>query len=374
MAVSGAAHLGAWRALIALSAALSAALAPASASAQSPRFDLVIRNGLVVDGNGAPPYRGDIAITGDRIARVAPRIDEAAVRVIDAGGKVLAPGFIDVHTHVRAGIFITPTADNYVYQGVTTLIEGPDGNSPVPLAPFFIRLEALAKTVNIGSFIGHGSVREAVIGRDDRRASSEELKRMRALVEQGMRDGAFGLSSGLIYVPGLFAPTEEIVELAKVAGRLGGHYQTHIRNESGHAVDAVREAIAIGEQAKIPVQITHHKLVGRRAWGMSVDTLREIDAARARGQDVTIDQYPYTGVGGNFFATLVPADLTAGGRKQLLLRLQDHAVRARLTAVIERKLRASGGRPYLDRVVISRCDFDESLAGQSIAELTRQRH
>src|SRR5262249_15624832 len=153
-----------------------------------------------------------------------------------------------------------PTADNLVRQGVTTAIEGPDGNSPSPLGPFLQRLAALQKSINIGTFIGHGSVRDRVMGRVNREASREELDQVRALVEQGMKEGAFGLSSGLIYVPGKFAPTSEIVELAKVVGRLGGHYQSHIRDEGGRIAEAVQEAIAIiGEQAGLPTQITHHK-------------------------------------------------------------------------------------------------------------------
>ena len=193
---------------------------------------MLLRNARIVDGTGSPWYRGDVAIRGDTIARIAPSIDEPARRTIDVGGHVLAPGFIDIHTHAARGIFQIPTADNYVRQGVTTLIEGPDGSSPVPLAPFLAKLEALQKSVNIGAFIGQGSVRAGVVGDVNRKATADELQKMRALVEQGMKDGAFGLSTGLFYVPGTFTPTDEVVELAKVAGRFGGIHISHMRDET----------------------------------------------------------------------------------------------------------------------------------------------
>src|SRR5438876_11860071 len=176
-------------------------------TAQSQPYDLLLRNGRIVDGTGSPWYRGDVAIRSDTIVRIAPSISEPATRVIDLGGQVIAPGFIDIHTHARRGIFDVPTADNYIRQGVTTVMEGPDGSSPVPLAPFLARLDALGKSINIGTFVGQGSVRSAVIGNVNRRPTAAELDKMKALVEEGMKDGAFGLSSGLFYVPGTFAPT-----------------------------------------------------------------------------------------------------------------------------------------------------------------------
>src|SRR3954468_21597967 len=181
------------RAIIAsVLAAASLALAVAAPRAQTPQYDLVIRNGRIVDGTGSPWYLGDIAVRADTIVRIAPRIEAPATRIIDAAGKVVAPGFIDIHTHARRGIFQVPTAENYTRQGVTTIMEGPDGSSPVPLKPFLDKLEALQKSINIGSFVGQGSVREAVVGLADRKATDEEIARMRAIVEQSMRDGAFG--------------------------------------------------------------------------------------------------------------------------------------------------------------------------------------
>src|SRR3989454_9033769 len=217
-------------------------------TAQTQPYDLLLRNGRIVDGSGSPWYRGEIAIRDDKIVRIAPSITEPATRVIDLGGQVLAPGFIDIHTHARRGIFDVPTADNYIRQGVTTVMEGPDGSSPVPLAPFLARLDALPKSINIGSFIGQGSIRSAVIGDVDRKPTAKELDKMRTLVEQGMKDGAVGLSTGLFYVPGTFTPTAEVIELAKVAARYAGMHESHMGDAASSAVESVEGTSAICEQ------------------------------------------------------------------------------------------------------------------------------
>ena len=342
-------------------------------SARQPAYDLVIRNARIVDGTGAPWYRGDIAIRGDAIIAVARAIDPASARVIDAAGKVAAPGFIDIHTHARRGIFEVPTADNYVRQGVTTLLEGPDGSSPVPLAPFLEKLDALPKSVNIGSFIGQGSIRSEVIGNVDRRATLEEIRKMQGLVEQGMRDGAFGLSTGLFYVPGSFTPTEEVVELAKAAARFGGMHTSHQREESVRVLDSVRETIAIGEGAGLPTQVTHHKIIGKAYWGRSVDTLRLIDDARARGVDVTSDQYPYTASSTSVSSALMPAWALEGGRQATAARLKDPATRAKVLADTVVAIRDARGGGDAKNVQFASCGFDPSLAGRTLADLTKQR-
>ena len=265
-------------------------LAPALLSAQTPAYDLILRGGRIVDGTASPWYTADLAIKGDTIVRIAPSIAESAARVVDVKGLVVAPGFIDIHTHAQRGIFEVPTADNYVRQGVTTLIEGPDGGSPIPLAPFLAKVEATRITPNFAMFIGQGSIRSEVMGAVDRPATRAELDTMRALVTQGMEDGAFGLSSGLFYVPGAFTPTEEVIELARVAGRMGGIYISHMRDEAKGLTDSVRETIAIGEKGGLATQITHHKVVGKKYWGGSIQTLRMVDEARARGVDATIER------------------------------------------------------------------------------------
>ena len=358
-------------ALIALQSA-----SPEGSRAQPPGYDLLLRNARVVDGGGGAPYRADVAVRGETIVTIAPSIKAPATRVVDIGGKVLAPGFIDVHNHGERRIFIVPTADNFVRQGVTTIIGGPDGASAVPLGQFLTRLSALPRSVNIGSFVGQGSVRAAVMGRVNRPATPEEIDQMRGIVEQAMKDGAFGLSSGLIYVPGVFTPTAEIIELAKVAGRFGGHYQSHIRSEGSRVVEAVREAIDIGEKGHLSAQMTHHKIVGDRFWGRSVEALRLVDEARARGIDVTIDQYPYTSAGGDIGATLLPAWALEGSRDVVVQRLRDPEQRARIKGVIQRNLVSTYIREMrndLSQLALSSCRWDQSLAGKSLGELAKAR-
>ncbi|HEY2150699.1 MAG TPA: D-aminoacylase [Vicinamibacterales bacterium] len=342
-------------------------------AAQAPAYDLVIRNGRIIDGTGSPWYRGDIAVRGDTIVRIAPRIDTPATRVIDAGGRVVAPGFIDIHTHARRGIFQVPTADNYVRQGVTTLMEGPDGSSPVPIAPFLERVAAMHVTPNFGTFIGQGSVRDEVIGSVNRKASADEIEKMRGLVRRGMEDGAFGLSSGLFYVPGTFTPTAEVIELAKVAGRMGGIYISHMRDEASDVLGSVRETIEIGEKGGLPTQVTHHKIIGKGNWGKSVETLKLVDAARARGVDATIDQYPYTASSTSIQAALMPAYALEGGRNDVLKRLQNPSLRSELKKETARLILEERGGGDPNNVQLARCDWDHSLDGKRLGEVTRGR-
>src|SRR2546422_6178735 len=342
-------------------------------TAQTQPYDLLLRNGLIVDGSGSPWYRGDIAIRGDTIVRIAPSITEPATRVIDLGGQVLAPGFIDIHTHARRGIFDVPTADNYIRQGVTTVMEGPDGSSPVPLAPFLARLDALPKSINIGSFIGQGSIRSAVIGDVDRKPTAKELDKMRTLVEQGMKDGAFGLSTGLFYVPGTFTPTAEVIELAKVAARFGGIHESHMRDEASSVVESVKETIAIGEQGGLPTHVSHHKIIGKGNWGKSVETLRLVDEARARGVDATIDQYPYTASSTGIGSALLPAWALEGGRQSTLKRMQTPSTRSEIRAEIIRLIKEERGGGDPQNVQLARCDWDHALDGKRLGDVTKRR-
>jgi dihydroorotase/N-acyl-D-amino-acid deacylase len=353
--------------------AVAIATAGRGPAAQTAPFDLLLRGAMIVDGTGSPWYRGDVGIRGDTIARVAPSIDEPAARTIDVAGAVVAPGFIDIHTHAARGIFQIPTADNYVRQGVTTLIEGPDGSSPVPLAPFLAKIEALGTSVNVGTFVGQGTIRSRVIGEGNRAATPDELQKMRALVEEGMRDGAFGLSTGLFYVPGTFTPTDEVVELAKVAGRLGGIHISHMRDETSRVLDSVNETIAIGERGGLPTQVTHHKIIGRPNWGKSVDTLQAVDAARVRGVDVTIDAYPYTASSTSIQGALFPAWAQEGGRKQVLARLADPATRAKIKSDVVRVIMNERGGGDPKNIVVASCEWDASLAGKNLSEITRIR-
>jgi dihydroorotase/N-acyl-D-amino-acid deacylase len=337
------------------------------------QYDLVITNGRIVDGTGSPWYRGAVAIRGDSIVKIAPVINEGAARVIDAGGQVIAPGFIDIHTHARRGIFEVPTAPNYVRQGVATVIEGPDGSSDIPLAPFLARLEALQKSVNIGSFAGQGSIRAKVIGEANRPATAGEVNQMVALTEQAMRDGAFGLSTGLFYVPGTFTPTSEVVELARAAAKFGGIHESHDRDDAAKVLDSVRETIAIGERGGLPTQTSHMKVIGAANWGKSIEMLQLVDEARARGVDVTQDQYPYTASATSVAAALLPAWVLEGGRDQTLARLKDPAVRARAKAGAIAMIRDERGGGDPRNVQFSSCGFDPGLAGKTLADLTSVR-
>ena len=349
------------------------AFVPYAAIAQPQAYDLILRGGRVVDGTGNPWYRADIGVRGDTIVRIAPAIADPGTRVLELNGLVLAPGFIDIHTHARRGIFDVPTADNYVRQGVTTLIEGPDGGSPVPLGPFLEKVAASRISPNFASFIGQGSVREEVMGAVDRGATPDELDRMRGLVRQGMEQGAFGLSSGLFYVPGTFTPTAEVVELARVAATFGGIYISHMRNEATGVLDSVRETIAIGEKGNLPTQVTHHKIIGKKNWGRSTETLRLIDEARARGVDATIDQYPYTASSTSIAAALMPAWALEGGRDATLKRLKDPAQRARIKSESAAIIRDERGGGDPKNVVIARCEWDPSLGGMDLGAVTAKR-
>lgn len=345
----------------------------AALAAQPAPYDLLLRNGRIVDGSGSAWYAGDVAIRGDAIAEIAPRLDAPAARTIDVGGRVIAPGFIDIHTHARRGLSQVPTAPNYVRQGVTTVIEGPDGSSPIPIAPFFAQLEKLAKSVNIASFLGQGSIRSEVIGSTNRRATAEEIRTMVGMVEDGMRQGALGLSTGLFYVPGTFTPTDEVIELARAAGRLGGIHESHQRDDAAKLLDSVNETIAIGEKGGLPTQISHAKVVGVANWGRSVEMLRLVDEARARGVDVTIDQYPYTASSTSVAAALIPAWVLEGGREATLARLKDSGAREKAKGGIVMMIRDERGGGDPKNVQFASCGFDPSLAGRTLADLTRAR-
>jgi N-acyl-D-amino-acid deacylase len=283
-------------------------------------FDLVIRGGLVVDGVGAPAFLADVAVAGDRIAAVG-EVPEQGARTIDASGLVVAPGFIDVHTHDDLAVLRTPSVDFKVRQGVTTDIVGNCGMGAAPsseayldfyrtvlgdiLGPmgalpwrtteeFYRAVEEAGPSLNVASFVPHSTIRFLAMGVERRPPTPAEMAAMKELLAQGMEAGALGLSTGLIYPPGLFAATEELIELGRVAGDHGGIYASHIRDEGDSMPDAVGEALRIGEEGGVPVQISHHKAMLERNWGKVEQSLRLIEAARARGLDVTVDVYPYT--------------------------------------------------------------------------------
>ena len=340
--------------------------------AQTPRFDVLITGAKIVDGSGGPWFFGDIGIKGDTITAVGRLADATATTRVDARGLVAAPGFIDIHSHGRRGIFNVPTAENYLREGVTTMIEGPDGGSPLPLAPFFDSFSKTPVSINVAAFVGQGTIRSSVMGLVNRPATPEELSKMKAIAEQAMRDGAFGLSTGLFYVPGNFTPTEEVVEIAKVVGRMGGIHISHMRQEAAQILDSVKETIRIGEEGGLPTQITHHKIIGRPSWGKSVDTLKLVEEARARGVDVTIDQYPYTASSTGIQA-LLPQWSLEGGSKSTAERLAAADTRAKIKATIVENLKLDRGAGDPKNVQLVSCGFDRTLAGKNLADITRAR-
>lgn len=366
----------------AVSFALGMALIVVAARAQAPPYDIIITNARVVDGTGSPWYRAEIGIRGDEIATIATRIDAQARRTIDAGGHVVAPGFIDLHVHAFGGagqppallpIIEVPTADNYIRQGVTTLIGGPDGFSPVPIKATLALAAKTGIVPNLGTFVGHGSIRSEVFGRVNRAPTVDELERMRALVREAMRDGAFGLSTGLFYVPAIFSTTDEVVELAKVAGEMGGIHISHIRDEESGVEASVRETIAIGERGGLPTQVTHHKTIGKRFWGKTADTLRLVDEARSRGVDVTVDAYPYPASATSISAALMPTWAQEGTRDDILKRLRDSATRRKiLGATIQIILDGRGGGDPRN-IMVSRCDWNAALAGKRLDDVAVER-
>jgi len=335
-------------------------------------FDTLILNGRLIDGSSNPWRYADVGIRGDSIAAVGNLKSRTATLVVDAKGLVVSPGFIDIHNHGRSNIFAVPGADNYVRQGVTTLIEGNDGSSPLPLQPFLEKLTGLRAGINMGFFVGHGTVRQQVLDLAKRTVTPAELAQMKTLVDQAMREGAFGMSTGLFYVPGNFAPTEEVVELARVVAKYDGMHISHMRDEAADIVQSVRETIRIGEEAGIPTQVSHHKVIGAGNWGLAEQTVKLVEEARARGVDVTIDQYPYT-ASQTGSAALFPQWALEGGRKAMLERMGAPDSRARIKAVIADKIKNDRGGGDPKNVVYVSCPFDKSMAGKSLADVTRAR-
>ncbi|HYO82446.1 MAG TPA: D-aminoacylase [Bryobacteraceae bacterium] len=333
-------------------------------------YDLVITGARVVDGTGSPWYRADVAVLQGRIAAIGSLSSVAAAVRISADGLVVAPGFIDMHSHAGRSVDGNPLLESLARQGITTLLEGQDGGSPIPLRPALDKLQALRPALNFGYFAGHNAIRSTVMGSENRHATAAEIDRMKALAREAMVDGAFGLSTGLFYVPGNYAPTEEVIQLARVVAPFGGMHISHIRDEASGVLDSVRETIRIGEQGGVPTQVTHHKIIGKAYWGRSKQTLHLVDEARARGVDVTIDQYPYT-ASSTGTAALFPQWSLSGGAKALAERVNAPESRARIKAEIARRIREDRGGGDPANVQFASCGFDRSLDGKTLSDATR---
>lgn len=341
--------------------------------AMRPEYDLLIRNGRVLDGSGNPWLAGDVAVSGGRIVYVGRKTDARAARVIDAKGLTVAPGFIDVHSHALTGLQgALADAVPLLAQGVTTVLVNPDGGGATDLVGQRQRLEQNGIGVNVAQFVPHGSIRRAVLGMADRDPTGPELRRMVALVRRGMDAGAVGLSTGLYYAPGSYAETDEVIALARAAGEEGGVYSSHIRDEGDYSVGvvaAVDEVIRIAEEARLPGIVSHMKALGPASWGLSATLTARIDRARARGVSVYADQYPYDASSTSMAAALVPRWAQAGGREPFLARLTGPD-RSRIRAAVEENIARRGGP---DTIVVA-AHRQDGLAGRSLAAIAGSRN
>lgn len=340
-------------------------------------LSIILSGGFVYSGDDIAAVVTDVGIRDDKIVEIGDLTGRDSEFRLDVTGLAVVPGFVDIHSHaVRSdpeeGIFRWPDAENLIRQGVTTVVGGPDGGSPLPIVDTLTALEARPASVNFATFVGHGSIRALIVGEDDRPPTDEELDLMRDEVDKAMRQGAFGLSSGLIYPPGRFAATDEVVAMAKVAASYGGIYISHMRQEGLDILKSVAETIHIGEAAGLPTQITHHKIVGAPMWGKSTETLAMVDAALARGVDVSIDQYPYT-ASSTGLTILFPGWSLDGGREALLARMNDPEQRQRLQADIVYNIETDRGGNDPANVVLANCPHDITINGLNLSEVLRQQ-
>jgi len=346
--------------------------APAASLAAIPeQYDLLIINARIVDGTGNPWFRGSIAVMDGRIARVGA-IDAGTVqaaKVIDAGGNIVSPGFIDVHAHSE-NVYRHPDAENFIRMGVTSFVTGNCGGSSEDIGEFLGRIAKEPLAINISSLIGHNTVRAKVLGLDDVQPTSEQQAEMNALVEKAMQEGAVGLSTGLIYLPGTFAETAEVVELARVAARHGGVYASHIRNEGMRVADAITEAINIGEQAGLPVEISHFKISSGALWGQTDMTIGLVKSARERGVQVTVDQYAYTASSTSLDARF-PTWAVAGGRDEGRKRLEDPETRKNIEKELKEYLKKNKFKDFSFAYVASYSP-NPSFNGKNIAQIAKE--
>ncbi len=359
-------------------------------------LDILIKGGKIIDGSGNPWRYGDVGLVDGKIAAVGALDDAAAYRTIDATGLCVSPGFIDAHSHSDTTPLVNPRCESKIRQGVTTECVGQCGASGAPraaaaqdagafgddeddspkpnwttMAGYFDALAARGHSVNLAPLVGHGNLRRLAMGYANRRATPDELAKMKDLLREGLEAGALGFSSGLIYPPSAYCDTAELIELAKVAAEYHGLYATHMRNEGDKLAESVREAITIGETAGVRVQISHHKAAGMTNWGKVKDSLRLIEEARARGVDVTSDQYPYQ-ASATGLRSIVPQAAHEGGPEKLLARLQDPVTRKELGAIVDRNHHTTSA---WDKVYVSSVGSAKNKAaeGKNITEIAAMR-
>ncbi len=338
-------------------------------SAVAQPYDILIKDGQVFDGLGNRPAKMDVAIVADRIAHIAANIPAVqSKKVVSAEGLAVCPGFIDLHAHIEP-LTLYPDAKSHLMQGVTTALGGPDGGSPFPLGPYLDSLDASGIGINVGYLIGHNTVRNHVMGMVDREPSTTEMQKMKSLVAEAMREGAFGISTGLKYLPGAFAKTSEVIELSKLAASHGGIYTSHLREEGLGLIDGVNEAILIAEEAEIPVVLTHHKAIGQPMWGASKKTLKLVDDARARGLDVMMDQYPYTASHTWLGVIIPPWSLEGDAYEKFAERCQDPLMRDSIKrGIIHNMINDRGGND-LRRIQFAKIQWKPEFTGKTLHDL-----
>jgi N-acyl-D-aspartate/D-glutamate deacylase len=333
-----------------------------SCSTNSKKYDLVILNGKIYDGQGKDPFVGDIGIIDDKIIRIGEIEELEGTQVIDASGLAVSPGFIDMHTHLEP-LMDLPIAESLLRQGVTFALGGPDGGGPWPFGQYLDSLENMNLGLNVGYLIGHNTIRKEVMGMEDRKPSNEELELMKSYINTAMDEGAFGISTGLKYLPGTFSEVDEVIELSMVASKKDGIYTSHLREEGLGLLDAVQEAILISREASIPVVLTHHKAIGVKMWGQSSKTLEMVDSARNLGLDIMMDQYPYaashTGI-----SVLIPSWAMEGN--SFAERVENPELKDSIKSGIIFNILNDRGGNDLRRIQFSRVSWKKELEGKTL--------
>jgi len=336
-------------------------------TAFSQSADILITNGRILDGTGNSWFYGNVAIKNGKIIKVGNTTGITSTKTIDAKGMIVAPGFIDVHTHIEGDEMRNPKAENFIYDGVTTVVTGNCGASNTDIKKYLWRIDSIRPSINVATLIGHNDVRKAVMGTANRKPTEEELKKMESIVEEAMKNGAVGLSTGLIYIPGTYSETSEIIRLAKVASGYKGVYASHMRDEGDSVIQAINEALLIGREANMPVQISHFKLSGQHNWGRSRETVALIKKAREEGIDVTIDQYPYT-ASSTGLATLLPDEILSDGQDSINARLSRPKVRKYVKEYMLGRLKKRKLK-HFNYPVVANYRADTTMNGKSIEQV-----
>lgn len=329
---------------------------------QSPDYEIIIKGGTIYDGTSSDPFIGDIGIKSGKILTIGNLSGASAEKIINAEGLAVAPGFIDMHTHLEP-IMEMPLAESLVRQGVTLALGGPDGGGPWPFGEYLDSLSKMNLGINVAYLVGHNTLRKEVMGMEDREPSAEELELLKSYVKSSMEEGAFGISTGLKYLPGTFSKLDEIIALSKVAGEMGGIYTSHLREEGLGLIEAVQEAMVISREANIPVVLTHHKAIGVSMWGASTKTLALVDSARNAGLDIMMDQYPYaashTGI-----SVLIPSWALEGDK--FAERVLNPELRDSIKAGIVFNIVNDRGGSDLRRIQFSRVEWNKELEGKTM--------